>query len=274
MQVKKVSRRLEAELLFRKYLRRPYRLEDHRDARFCAIVQSYKRPQNINRIVRILLACEFIDHVIVTNNNPDIDLRPYLGRAGDRLTLVQQTEKRPPAWRYEIAAQHPDYNWFISLDDDVFPFPKQLGLVITGLLENPIAPAGCFAEYFEEGRLLAGKNVEYFEQGCIVNSHDREGSCLRGQPRSLMWVYAFSKDHLRKYTQRLQELSLSNRQQFSDDVILSMAGGYLPSVIPVGPLLRCHTSDTAGIANYKEPDFHNDRLIRYQESMQWLDNGT
>src|SRR4051812_46165654 len=46
--------------------------------RCTVVLLSYRRPQNIEWLVRGYLKCDFVTRVIVSNNNPDVDLTRHL----------------------------------------------------------------------------------------------------------------------------------------------------------------------------------------------------
>ena len=50
-----------------------------------AILLSYARPQNLQWIIQSLLRCEFIEKVIVSNNNPSTKLEKWVPITDSRL---------------------------------------------------------------------------------------------------------------------------------------------------------------------------------------------
>ncbi len=90
-----------------------------------AILLSYKRPKNIEPIVRALLRCAFIDKVIVSNNNPAVRIGDWVHLTDPRIRLIDQTRDSPPGLRFAIAFDTPAEH-FLCIDDDIFPYPKQV----------------------------------------------------------------------------------------------------------------------------------------------------
>ena len=69
------------------------------------VVISYKRPANIPWVVRSFLRCDFVERVVVSNNNPEIDLRSYLGTRDPRVELVEQAVPTRQGIRFTLAAE-------------------------------------------------------------------------------------------------------------------------------------------------------------------------
>ena len=99
------------------------------------IVQSFARPQNIELIVKLALRCRFVDSVIVSNNNPEVDLKQWVRIKDSRYTLISQNQKMPCGTRFDIAKGLP-HRHFICIDDDVFLRPCQIMALYSSLLDN------------------------------------------------------------------------------------------------------------------------------------------
>ena len=102
----------------------PVRVLEERPIRATVILLSYKRVRNIQPIVRSLLKASCVGKVIVSNNNPDLRLDDWLRLRDDRVQVIDQPVRRFPGVRFELARQDGG-EYFLTLDDDVFLFPRQ-----------------------------------------------------------------------------------------------------------------------------------------------------
>src|SRR5438132_199315 len=57
----------------------------HGPEKVAVVLQSYRRPINIEPILQNLLACDFVSTVVVSNNNPEVDLASYVRVRDPRL---------------------------------------------------------------------------------------------------------------------------------------------------------------------------------------------
>jgi hypothetical protein len=223
----------------------------------CAIVLSYKRPQNIERLLLPLCRSTSIDKVVVSNNNPDIDLRTWLGRAGieRKVTLMQQPHRSICAKRFEIALDEP-FDEFICPDDDLFLSTLQVDALIDAVRREPGRVHGVFGEIhsFERGRLRLGGGICGIE--CEVDILNR--------------CYAFTRNHLLQMSALAAELGYGGvgEAHFVDDLLLSHCGDGPPVCHDFGPLDSCETSDTPGIATYREAGFDEKRMAVWLQLMQ------
>lgn len=216
----------------------------------CAIVLSYKRPQNIERIVAQLSLVEDISRIIVSNNNPDVELSQWFNPADDRIEVLSQPTKSVCAKRFELASQQP-FEYFICPDDDLFLSRHQVGSLIELLKLEPDRVHGVFGEIrsFKAGRLRFGGGIHRLD--CEVDILNR--------------CYAFTKKHLL----RMGELAVSlgyphvGETLYIDDILLSFSGAGRPVCHELGELEECKSSDQPGVATYLEPGFDEVRMDAY-----------
>jgi hypothetical protein len=222
------------------------------------VVLSYKRMKNIPAIVQNALLCGFVDRVVVCNNNPDTDLRPLLRVDDPRLELTQQKQRRWPSYRYEVARDHPA-DYYICIDDDVFPSPWQLKKLFTALLEDPASPVGNEGQVYDQaaGNLLSRRRklLYWRDQSQAVDV--------------LVQIYVLTRAHLDRYFELLRALGVDNATvHSSEDVVISFAGSKRPQLKDVGEVFDCPTSGDAAIAVHREHDFvafRNDLFQRLRE---------
>ena len=214
------------------------------------ILLSFKRPQNMDRIVRICLAARFVERVIVSNNNPEVDLRDWIGIDSDRLQLIAQPKPTPPGVRVSLARKAGGRH-FISIDDDVFLSPGQLHRLYRAYLSDPSVPHGFHGQCWEEAEREGGL-------GGVVLGDKRVDVLNR--------AYFFSESQLTEFERLAALLHLGPPEAIrnGEDVLLSFCGERRPRIHGIGPVLECPTSDRAGIAVWREPGFQKTRVQLFQ----------
>lgn len=269
-----LSARKHAERFAREFLRRyflpvrqallatlfklGYRVSLDAPAKATVIILSYKRAKNIPAIVRNALLCEFVNRIVVCNNNPDVELVSYLPMRDARLELVQQDRRRWPSYRYELARKyHSDY--YICIDDDYFPSPWQLKKLFVALLSDPGSPVGSAGQVYDSG---AG----------TLRGARRKLWSWRNQTRYvdvILQIYVFTRNHLEKYFDLLRAIGVENEAvHSSEDVILSFAGTKRPLLMDVREICECATSRDAAIATHRQEGFDAYRHDLYQRLRQ------
>jgi len=203
------------------------------------VLLSYKRPQNIEPLVRSALKCSFVAKVIVCNNNPDVRMESWVGVSDSRLVLLNQKKNLGPGYRFDIAIREPG-DYFCFIDDDVFLYPEQIRKLFAYLLEDPSVPHGARGQIvFDNQEFLDG----IYGRECKVD-------ILNG-------VYFFTKTHLEEYF-RLDKIL--NGLPRVDDIVLSFSGEAAPSCHDVGEILVCPTESVPGVAVWREAYFIERRL--------------
>ena len=213
------------------------------------VLLSFKRPQNMDRIVRTCLAARFVGKVVVSNNNPEVDLREWLTIESDRLQLIRQPRPTPPGSRLAIARETGG-QYFISIDDDAFLAPGQLDRLYRALLADPHAPHG-----------FQGQNWERSGGGEL-------GGAIRSEGRVdvLNRAYLFTEAQLAECERLGAALDLGPLDAIrnGEDILLSCSGSARPYVHDVGPVLECATSNDAGIAVWRSIGFEAPRIELYR----------
>ncbi len=228
-----------------------YRVPVHVTERATVIILSYQRMGNIRRIVRSALQCAFVDRVIVCNNNPDVDLRPYVPECDPRLEVLQQNTHRGPSYRYELARDYPS-QYYICIDDDVFPTPWQLRRLFAALLREPESPVGSAGEMWNSStgrtRMIPRSLWSWRDQSRPVDI--------------VIQMHAFTREHLEQYFRLLEKMDLENSGvHSSEDVIMSFAGRTRPRLQDVGHVFECATAYDARVATHGRDGFF---AFRYQ----------
>lgn len=215
-----------------------------------AIILNYKRPQNIELLVRTALLTSGIAKVIVSNNNPSCHLERWLRLRHPRLQLLYPPDRRGTGERFGIAAGEPS-EFFIAIDDDIFLRPKQLQILCEELRRKPEIPHGIFGEIMKENGVVQH----------AVHGFDGELDILNR-------VYAFTFEHVALFFQLVQGLNITaeqiRRESYFDDILLSFCGSTRPQCHNVGTYLDCATQGKKGIAAWREEQFTRQRALAYQ----------
>lgn len=216
------------------------------------IILSYARPQNIQRIVSTILEVRSCGEIILSNNNPDIDILHYVDPSPAKLKIVQQTEKWEPVKRFCIARESPA-EFFVCIDDDLFLTAQQTDRLVEQLAANPAVPHGVWGAHF--GFLREGPNQVRPRLESGVHNYS-------GNVRLINRAYAFTRTHVTRFFELVAFLGVENPKKLGpiDDILLSFSGTGLPVCHDFGPLENCPTSDEEGIAVWRQPGFFDKRL--------------
>lgn len=231
---------------------------EERSATF--IVLSFARPQNIQRILDEVRQADCCGRVILSNNNPEIDILDHIAPPSDGLEVRQQKTRWDPIKRFLIARETGDGH-FICIDDDVFLTAGQIDRLFSHLVLDPSRPHGIWGELYEpvDGEIRIRQGVR--NMSCRVSVLNR--------------VYAFTRDHVVRMFELMESLGIADPRDLKrvDDVLLSAAGAGRPQIHDLGPIDECPTSDQAGIALWREDNFHAPRLGLYASLQSILEKG-
>ncbi len=214
-----------------------------------AIVLSYKRPQNMDAIVRSLLATPSVGTVIVSNNNPEISIEKWIMIQDSRLRILNQKEHRCTPERMHIASRCPG-ELFLTVDDDLFLRPDQYEIVCTALRSDPTRVHGMFGtDCTSDGSFLT------------IRTGDRDVDILNR-------IYGFSQTHVSAFAALVKSLrssgiSVPENDNTWDDIILSFSGTGRPRSHHIGCYLDCPTQGTRHIAVWREDGFFEKRRKLY-----------
>lgn len=212
---------------------------------------SYARPQNIQRIVDTILQAQSCGRLLLSNNNPDIDIRAHLDRATERLTVLQQTEHWPAVKRFCLAREEAG-DYFVCIDDDLFLTVEQIDGLVARLIAEPAVPHGIWGANVRFRRNAQGGDVVLL-QGGLRN--------IEAPVRIINRTYAFTAAHVQRFFELLALLGIEDPRALgpADDIVLSFSGTGAPLVHDLGPLEDCPTADLPGVAVWQEPGFFDRR---------------
>jgi hypothetical protein len=217
------------------------------------ILLSYKRPKNIEWLVRSYLQCSFVAKVVVSNNNPEVDLErlaPIL--ADPRVELIRQAVPTKQGVRFTLAAERADqYGYFASPDDDCFLYPHQIRRLHAELLEAPQVPHGIAGEVRRKVLDMATYPFDVGMRG------DREVDHLTD-------YYLFTGAQARTALEIYREMGWDDPSRLGngEDIALSFSGAGKPRVHEVGRRLRCNSAWAAGIATWStHQNFFAERVM-------------
>jgi hypothetical protein len=217
----------------------------------CAILLSYKRPQNIERIVMNLNATPSVSHIVLSNNNPAVDMTQWFDVKKYPIEFIQQTSAAVCAKRFEIALELP-YDYFICPDDDLFLNAEQLESLLEYAKQDKSRVHGMFGQI----KSYQQQEVGFFSgiQGltCEVDILNR--------------IYCFSREHLLRMAElaKLIDLNSVGDALHIDDLLLSFCGEGRPVCHDLGTFEDCPTSEEVGVATYTENGFDATRLTAYR----------
>lgn len=216
-----------------------------RPEKLCVILLAWKRPYNMEPIVRALLRADFIDRILVSNNNPGQRISEWISVRDDRLRLVDQPRPQAPGLRFELARNEPG-RYFMSIDDDVFLTPQQVKQLFVELLRRPQAPHGLQGECFV-GDAPGGRRPGVVIEGWQLALRGREE-----QVDAINTVYTFTRDHIEALYRRAERLGIDVAEMSNgEDILLSASGTERPWIHAVGSITECISSTQSGVATWR-----------------------
>lgn len=255
-----LARSAWAYVLWKAALASRFRSSLDRPERFTVVLLSFKRPENMQAIVDGLLLCDFVERVIVFNNNGSAyAIRDWVRSDDSRVELRDSAENKAPIVRLSLSLESAGER-FIAIDDDIFLRPSQLRTIAAGLLDDPAAVHGMF-----------GSAIEDAPDGSVVVRRGLHG--FDGPIDLVQRVYCYTRKHAEAalaFAERIRPATDVDLG-FADDILLSMGAGSGPNRChDVGPFLDAFSSTKKGVALYREPGFQErrDGFIALARSMR------
>ena len=216
------------------------------------ILLNYARPTNIEIQLRIVLCCDFVDEVILSNNNPDCDLSSFVSTNDPRLKIISQEKRKFPSVRFELGRLAKN-NFIVAIDDDLFPRPDHIQKLFESLKAEPKIPHGWGGEVYGidhadsdgQSKLKIAEFKKYVD----------------AEVDSLVWAFAFTKKINERYFQILSEIGETNELlSYSEDVPLSFSGEGPAKIHSSKKIRHCPTSLDDSIALHKQSGFGTKRV--------------
>jgi hypothetical protein len=236
---------------------RSWRPRDPRPAaRLNVVILSYARPRNIQPIAESVLRCDFVERLVIVNNQPRTRLEDYVRIASPRLTILHPETPGLPGRRFEIARDLPG-EYFLAIDDDTLLRAEQIEALFRALIADPAVPHGVIGQVIhspvEQQAVLPFRLVE------------------RGDARVdiLNRVYLFTVAHVDRFFSLFVAIGDLTPERgplgLADDLILSFSGSSHPRIHDVGRVLYFPSSDDPTIACWLQPGFHEHRHGVYRD---------
>ncbi len=234
-------------------LRPPVRVA--RPEKLTVVLLSYRRVWNMEPIVKGMLQADFVERVVVSNNNPAYRIRDWVRVNDDRVQLIDQPRPRAVGLRNELARSLPG-EYFLSVDDDVFLTPEQLRRLFLALLANPEAPHGVRGENYVSATDAGGENAPW----------SGELRQLEGRADVVNGVYAYTRRHLEELFRLCAELGIDLAElKNGEDVLLSFTGASRPYLHDLGPLTECLSAHQQSVSIFRShPNFYAERRGLYE----------
>jgi hypothetical protein len=222
-----------------------------RDRDCTAIILCYKRPQNIAPLVGMLLEAPSIQHVIVSNNNPNLKMADWFSNTSSRVTVIEQGSSCASPLRYRIALEQ-DSPLFVAIDDDVFLRPSQIETLCQTLRAHPSSPCGITGSVYDERTSLMQYNIR--RPGDVDIIHQ---------------AYAFTPLHVRRFFDLATALGFGPTHEAWqsttwDDIVISHSGLSKPRVADIGAFTECPTGAEPSVAAWRTDGFLPFRMSLFQ----------
>jgi hypothetical protein len=211
------------------------------------ILLSYARPRNIQRIIDSISQARSCGRIILSNNQPAINIYDHIDGRNDLLDVVQQDRERGAVKRFCIAREC-DGELFVCIDDDMFMTPQQIDRLVAELINDPSRPHGIWGQLMETENGKARLSRPIHNISCDVSV--------------LNMVYAFTRDHISRFFDLLDRLGIADPEDLGpfDDIVLSFTGARPPKCHDLGPFDICATWNLEGVAIWKQKNFMQRRM--------------
>ncbi len=231
-------------------------LEPRPVARLTVVMLSFARPRNIQPIAESVLRCDFVERLVIVNNEPRTRLEDYVRIASSRLTILHPQTPGLPGRRFEIARELPGV-YFLAIDDDTLLRAEQIEALFRALIADSAVPHGVIGQVIhspvEQQTVLPFRLVE--------RRADRVDILNR--------VYLFTAAHIDRFFSLSAAIDGLTPERGSlglaDDLILSFSGSGYPRIHDVGRVLYFPSSDDPNTACWLQPGFHERRRGVYRD---------
>ena len=215
-------------------------------SRVGVVLLSYNRAANMDPILRAVLKCQFVDRVLLSNNNSRKRVDDFISVSDRRFASIDQTSDQRPGNRWSIARdQLSDCEIILALDDDVFLYPRQIRQLVARVQAEPQSVHG-FAG-------MTGRS--YRSESDEIVDH-------------VVRAYATTQDNIKRYFELIGRMgeAAADVERIGDDIVISLAAPGPPRIHAVGLVLSCASSTQDGVAVNREDDFTSVRDLIFSEA--------
>lgn len=213
------------------------------------------RMADIDAQIGNILKCDFVEKLVISNHNPDVDLEQKVRVRDGRLVFWRQDVRRGCGYRWLVASEL-DPEYLIVIDDDMLFFPSQLAKLFRHLVNDPTMPHGISGFLRRDGGVL-----EYRERENLSVDY-------------LCETYAVTREHLRRFLAFRSMVAgdgdvLEMIETAADFMVISRTGAGSPRIHDVGRLFKSATFKQSGVAVHKRDGF-DESLVVVGRAMQSL----
>lgn len=212
------------------------------------VLITYYHPARMAQVepqVRNILKCHFVDRLVLSNHNPEVNIEEKVKIKDRRLHFINQKQRRGCGYRWFVAQElSPDY--LIVVDDDILFFPGQLARLFRQLVAEPMRPHGITGMLQQ-----ANADLEYHEKKEMVVDFLCEAYAVTGAQVSR---YLELRNQIAKDEQLAEMIDSA-----ADFMVISQTGSQKPKIHHVGRLFKSDTFKQAGVAVHKNDGF--DKMV-------------
>ena len=233
---------------------------DTASSKRCAVILlSYLRQDNIDALVRSYLRCGFVGQMLVCNNNPAVRIGDYLAVEDPRLRVIQREVPTRQGIRIPLATSLTEFDYLVTIDDDVFLEPEQMRVLFEHLVANPSAPHGVRGER----RAPPGdtNHPPDYPYNVMIGNEEAEVEHLTN-------AYFFTRQQALRAEQLAKRFHLGDLDKLGngEDILLSLSGTRRPRIHSVGKIVECFSAMAKGIATAFGDNFFGERS-KFVDSM-------
>lgn len=219
-----------------------------------AVILSHRRPFNIDLHVRAALLSRRVQRVVVSNNNPDVDLRDVVDVRHPRVVL--RDDYGINANRRHLLANEYGGSAILAPDDDTFLRPQTMDELVARVEARGRSPLTT------QGQLWDGSRW----RGNVLAPPERYVDVANR-------VYAYTVAQAEMALDLARELELPpGSRAFAetpvDDVLLSFSGD-APALLVHAHFLNCATATDAQVSTYRQGGFTSIREATIQRLRQF-----
>lgn len=205
------------------------------------------RMADVDAQIANILKCDFVEKLVISNHNPDVDLEQRVSVRDGRLVFLRQEVRRGCGYRW-LVANELDPEFLIVIDDDMLFFPSQLAKLFRHLVDDPRMPHGISGFLRRDGGALEYRETENLSVDYLCET------------------YAVTRAHLRRFL-ALRSMVAGDREVLemieaaADFMVISRTGADNPRIHDVGRLFKAASFKQFGVAVHKRDGFDESLVV-------------